>query len=237
GKLKILLAAAAPHPDVKALKSAIETDENFEVTLFLPDIFPLKKADYDLVMLHQLPSRLRAGNEVLQLVQQQKIPAFYIVGAQSDLAELNKQQNTVFIAPRGNQTDEVIPVIKAGFTKFGFADKAAETFSTYPPLDVPFADFRLNPAAEVVLEQQIGRLKTNRPLLAIQSGNENASGVLLGEGIWQWRLNEAVANEKPAHFDKLITDLVQLLTTKQNKKRLNVYPVQDEFLVSEDVRF
>jgi hypothetical protein len=46
-----------------------------------------------------------------------------------------------------------------------------------------------------------------------------------------------VANEKPVHFDKLITDLVQLLTTKQNKKRLNVYPVQDEFLVSEDVRF
>ncbi|MFC5271854.1 VWA domain-containing protein [Adhaeribacter terreus] len=237
GKLKVLLAAAAPHPDIKALKSAIETDENFEVELYLPGIYPLKTAVYDLAILHQLPSRLRTGSEVLQLIQKQKIPAFYILGAQSDLAEFNKQQSGVFVAPRGNQTDEVVPVININFTRFGFAEKASETFATYPPLTVPFADFRLNPAAEVVLQQQVGRLKTTRPLLTIQTGGDNTNGVLVGEGLWQWRLNEAVANDKPAHFDKLITDLVQLLTTKQNKKRLNVYPVQDEFLVSEDVRF
>ena len=59
GKLKVLLAAAVPHPDVKALKSAIETDENFEVDLYLPGIYPLKKADYDMAILHQIPSRLR----------------------------------------------------------------------------------------------------------------------------------------------------------------------------------
>lgn len=237
GRLQVLLAAAVPHPDVKALKSALETDDNFEVSLYLPGIEPLKKAKYDLAILHQLPTRLPQGNEVLEQIRQEQIPALYILGAQSDLAAFNKQQAGVFIAPRGNNADEVQPVLNPKFTKFGFAENAAQVFNGFPPVTVPFADFRLNSGAEVILEQQVGRLKTNRPLLLVQTGNERPTGVFAGEGLWQWRLNEAVAQEKPAHFDKLITDLVQLLTTRQNKKRLNVYPVQDEFLVSEDVRF
>lgn len=237
GKLKVLLAAAVPHPDVKALKSAIETDDNYEVELYLPSIYPLKKSDYDIAILHQLPSRLLAGAEVLQLVQNQKLPALYILGAQSDLAEFNKQQTAVFVSPRGNQTDEVLPVIQPDFTKFGFAENAPAAFLGFPPVTVPFADFRLNQASEVILQQQIGRLKTTKPLLAVQIGTERTTGILLGEGSWQWRLTEAAEKENAPHFDKLVTDLIQLLATKQNKKRLNVYPVQDEFLVSEDVRF
>lgn len=237
GKVKILLAAAVPHPDIKALKSALESDDNFEVVLHIPGIEPLKDAGFDLAILHQLPSRLPVGNEALQVVQKKQIPALSIIGAQSDLSAFNKQQASVFISPRGNQSDEVTPVLNARFTKFGFAENAAAVFAQFPPVTVPFADFRLNPGAEVILEQQIGRLKTNRPLLVVQSGTEKPNGVLLGEGIWQWRLNEAVATEKPVNFDKLITDVAQLLTTRQNKNRLNVYPVQDEFLVSEDVRF
>ncbi len=237
GRLKILLAAAVPHPDIKALKSALESDDNFEVVLYLPGIEALKDASYDLAIMHQLPARLPLGNEAVQLVEKKQIPALYIIGSQSDLTAFNKQQSGVFISPRGNQTDEVLPVIKTQFTRFGFAENASQVLSQYPPLTVPFADFRVNAGAEVILEQQIGRLKTNRPLLVVQTGGNRPTGALLGEGLWQWRLNEAVAADKPANFDKLITDLVQLLTTKQNKKRLNVYPVQDDFLVSEDVRF
>jgi hypothetical protein len=237
GKLKVLLAAAVPHPDVKALKSAIETDDNFEVELYLPGIHRLKPASYDLVILHQLPSRLNLGNDVLQLVQKQKLPALYILGAQSDLNAYNQQQGGVFVSPRGNQSDEVVPILNPNFSKFGFAENASKVFNEFPPVTVPFADFRLNAGAEVVLQQQVGRLKTTKPLLVLQTGTERSVGTLLGEGSWQWRLTEAANSENAPVFDKLITDAVQLLTTKQNKKRLNVYPVQDEFLVSDEIRF
>jgi hypothetical protein len=236
GKLKILLAAAVPHPDIKALKSAIESDDNFEVALYIPGIEPLKNDAYDCAILHQIPAKNNLGNEALQLVKKRQIPALFILGLQSDLNQFNQQQAGVFVSPRGNQTDEVMPAINPNFTKFGFAESAPEAIKIYPPANVPFADFKLNPQTDVVLYQQVGSVKTNKPLLVFKTGNISAA-TLLSEGIWQWRLNEAVANEKPVVFDKLITDLVQLLTTKQNKKRLNVYPVQDEFLVSEDVRF
>jgi hypothetical protein len=59
----------------------------------------------------------------------------------------------------------------------------------------------------------------------------------MADGIWQWRLTEAATTEHPDTFDKLMVSVVQLLTAQQNKKRLNVFPVQDEFYVSDDIRF
>src|SRR5690606_25029569 len=49
---KILLAAAAPHPDIKALKSAIEQKDNYELSLYIPGMNTLKEDKYDLVILH-----------------------------------------------------------------------------------------------------------------------------------------------------------------------------------------
>src|SRR5690606_33529293 len=142
--------AAVPHPDIKALKLAIETDDNFETELFMPGITDLEAGNYDLAILHQLPSRLNNGTEVLKLVQQKQIPTLYIIGAQTNLTELNRLQPGVFISPRGNQTDEVLPQINSGFSRFTFAGNAAATLTKYPPVTVPFADFRLNPNTEII---------------------------------------------------------------------------------------
>ena len=38
GKEKILIAASSPHPDLKALVSAVESNENYEIELFIPGI-------------------------------------------------------------------------------------------------------------------------------------------------------------------------------------------------------
>ena len=61
GKLKVLLAGAAPHPDIKALRGAILQNDNFDLTIALPGIAPLKNQDYDVAILHQLPARTGVG--------------------------------------------------------------------------------------------------------------------------------------------------------------------------------
>lgn len=237
GRLKVLIAAAAPHPDIKALRSAIETNENFETVLYIPGVFPLKQDRYDVAVLHQIPSRKRSGNEVLTFVREKNIPALYVIGAQSDLNTFNTLKAGLAINRRNNQTDEVIPVANRNFKKFDLHQTAATEFNKYPPAEVPFAEFALAPNTEVVLYQQVGRVKTDKPLLATQVSNDRRSAALLADGIWQWRLTEAAATERPDTFDKLMVSVVQLLTTQQNKKRLNVFPVQDEFYVSDAIRF
>jgi hypothetical protein len=237
GKLKVLVAAAAPHPDIKAIKGSIETNDNLEAEVYIPGVNTLKPGPYDLVILHQIPSRNRAGGEVLEMVMQKKLPALYVLGAQSDLTAYNQLNTGLRIDRRGNQSDEVLGVPNPSFRKFGFADGAGNRFESYPPVDVPFADFSLAANTEAILYQQVGKVKTNKPLLVLQNAPDRRQATMLGDGMWQWKLAESSAHEQPENFNKLVVNVVQLLSAHQNRKKLNVFPIKDEFDVSEEVVF
>ncbi|MDX5438278.1 MAG: VWA domain-containing protein, partial [Pontibacter sp.] len=90
---------------------------------------------------------------------------------------------------------------------------------------------------EVLLYQQVGRVRTNKPLLAVQTSGDKRTAVMLASGTWQWRLQEAANHEQPQVYNQLITNLVQFLSAPRNKKRLNVYPVQAEYTSSDEIRF
>ncbi|QCR22945.1 VWA domain-containing protein [Pontibacter sp. SGAir0037] len=236
GKIKILVAAAAPHPDIKALRAAIESNENYETELFIPGLTTLKQQDYDVAVLHQLPGRTSGGEAALNLVRQKNLPALYIVGPQSDLGGFNNLNVGIRINSPG-QTDEVTSAINPNFSTFKVAEEATERLQQFPPATVPYGDYQLTPNTETVLYQQVGRVRTNKPLLTVQTVGDKRNAALLASGTWQWRLTEAANHEQAAVYDKLITNLVQLLSAPRNKKRLNVYPVQNEYTNSDEIRF
>jgi hypothetical protein len=236
GKIKILLAAAAPHPDIKALRAAIESNENYETELFIPGLTTLKQQDYDVAVLHQLPGRTSGGEAALNLVRQKNLPALYIIGPQSDIGDFNRLNIGIRINTPG-QSDEVTSVINPSFSTFKVAEDATERLQQYPPATVPYGDYQLTANTETVLYQQVGRVRTNKPLLTVQTVGDKRNATLLASGTWQWRLTETANHANAAVYDKLITNLVQLLTAPRNKKRLNVYPVQNEYTSSDQVRF
>jgi len=55
GRENILIAARAPHPDLKALKTAIEENKNYRVYLYIPGFGQLPKEKFDAAILHQIP--------------------------------------------------------------------------------------------------------------------------------------------------------------------------------------
>ncbi|TPE44360.1 VWA domain-containing protein [Pontibacter mangrovi] len=236
GKIKVLIAAAAPHPDIKAIRSAIETNENYETVLFIPSVYELKQQDYDVAVLHQLPGRTAGAEAALNLVRQKNLPALYILGPQSDLANFNRLNVGISLISTG-QTDEVTAVANSGFSNFQLPENAAERLQEYPPARVPFGEVKLAPNTEVILYQQVGRVRTNKPLLAVQTSGDKRNAVMLASGTWQWRLQEAANNEQPEAYNQLITNLVQLLSAPRNKKRLNVYPTQTEYTSSDEIHF
>ncbi|GAC1602841.1 MAG: hypothetical protein NVS3B25_31280 [Hymenobacter sp.] len=237
GKLRVLLAGAAPHPDLKALRAAIQANNNFDLTLALPGVAPLRAgADFDVAILHQLPAQGGLGNEILAQVRARKTPAFYVLGAQSDLTAYNQLGTGLTVLPRGAQTDEVTPRPNPGFARFATDEETARRFAQYPPAPVPFGDYRLGAGAEAVLWQQVGRVPTQKPLLVLDGATDRRQATLLTDGSWQWRLSEAVAHDdKPEAYDRLIIRTLQLLTQNANKKRLDVYPTQDVFGTQDDV--
>ena len=237
GKLRVLLAGAAPHPDLKALRAAIRANDNFDLTLALPGVSPLRAgADFDVAILHQLPAQGGLGAEILAQVKARRTPALYVIGAQSDLAAYNQLGAGLTIEARGTQTDEVTPLPNPGFARFATDEDSARRFARYPPAPVPFGELRLGAGAEAALWQQVGRVPTQKPLLVFGGPPDARRATLLSEGSWQWRLQEAVAHDdKPEAYDRLIIRTLQLLTQNANKKRLDVYPTQDVFGTQDDV--
>ncbi|RZK51601.1 MAG: VWA domain-containing protein, partial [Hymenobacter sp.] len=135
GKLRVLLAGAAPHPDLKALRAAILANDNFDLTLAVASVgAPLPAtASFDVAVLHQLPARGGLGQELLARVRAARVPVLYVLGAQSDFPAFNQLGAGLRVQPRGTQTDEVTPLPNPGFARFNFDDETKRRFAEYPP--------------------------------------------------------------------------------------------------------
>jgi len=235
GKEKVLIVAAAPHPDIKAIRSAIDKNENYSFDLHIPGINQLKPEKYDMVIFHQIPSINRLGNELMQ--QFKDLPTWYILGAQSDLNEFNKVSKDLKVTGRVGRTDQVTPSYNKTFSKFTFDNSKVNLFDKLPPVTVPFAEYTPSNAAEVILYQRVGNLATEKPLLMISQDGTRKTAVLAGEGSWQWRIEEFARQSSHESYDELVTKLIQFLSTKEDKRRLRVYPINQEFYDFEKVTF
>jgi hypothetical protein len=237
GKQKILLVAAAPHPDIKAIKNALESNQNYELVTYIEGVYPYLEDKYDAVILHQVPDRRRRYQQILQKIQSDQIPAFFIFGSQSDINAFNEINGNVRILPISYQRDQVFPMYNTAFGKFLFSQENVAVLSEYTPVSVPFANYTVLNQSEIMLYQKIGRVNTQKPLLLIQKSNNWSSAVMLGEGMWNWRIHEFAQNQNFQAFDEMITKTIQFLSTKEDKRRFKVYPVKNEYLNSETVVF
>jgi hypothetical protein len=237
GKQKILLVAPAPHPDIKAIKNALESNENYELVTFIAGINQYIEDKYDAIILHQIPDKRRKYQNILNKIQKEHIPAFFIYGNQSDINRFNALNGAVKVQPISYQRDNVFPVFNQEFGKFLYETAHIEVLNEFSPVKVPFANYEVLPHSEVMLYQKVGKVTTRKPLLLIQRTDEWSSAVLLGEGIWSWRLQEYAKNQSHKAFDEMISKVIQFLSTKEDKRRFKVYPIKNEYLNSESVVF
>ena len=237
GKLKILIAAPAPHPDIKALRSAIEKNRNYEVIRYIPGMDHYKKEKYDAAILHGVPDRKHQFGTLLDIVKNEQIPVWFIVGRQTDLRKFSRFNGLVRFQSFTDHVDEVFPLYNKDFKIFNYPAAYGKKLGVYPPVTVPFTKMNVRPGAEILLYQKIGNISTTKPLLVLYRQNEMKRAVLLGEGIWKWRLQEYARDKNFEAFDELVSKVIQFLATKGDKRRFRVYPVKNEFISNEPVIF
>lgn len=97
GKEKVLLLALATHPDIKAIRTILEKNLNYEVDVKIfginpaAETYPDKK--YDLIILHQLPDLFGVGADIVQrYVQRDNTPVFFILGTQSNTTKVSQNE-------------------------------------------------------------------------------------------------------------------------------------------------
>lgn len=232
GRQKVLLMAAAPHPDIKALRFALEQDKNVELVVHLAYAASAQQEKklaekFDLVILHQLPAQSRTGSAQLAKVIEKNPSVWYVKGLQSDFEQLIRQAQLVSFSGSRSQQDRVTPRFNSNFSLFNLTPEQQQAITKFPPLQVPFGDYNLLPLSQVVLYQQVGAVTTEKPLLLIGQENEQKKALLLGEGLWQWRMADYQRNSTTENFDALINKLVQYLSARQDKRRFRVYPSKE----------
>lgn len=214
---KILLLADAPHPDITAVKKAIESKENLLVDAGLISDFDKDINEYELVILHISKNVNHA--EILNKIKASNAGVFYMIGSSVNAAEVSKMGLSIKY-PNGTSKDEVRVYENTSFQTFEISDKLKSELLNWPPLSVKFGSIDEG-SGTVLLRQRVGTVKKDDPVLFFKEGDRKI-GVLLGDGIWRWNLMEFAKNGNHEAFNELINKSVQFLTVKDNKEPFRV---------------
>ncbi len=242
GKKKILCVAAAPHPDIKALREVITRNSNYEFILHIPDVSQqqasvLTPENIDLAIFHQSPDLRGKTTRIFQDFIKSKSSIFIILGQQSDLQQLARHNLPIRFESIPRDYDEVTPVINSSITNFSLSAEASTAFSSFPPVSVHFGKMQTAASDSPILFQRVGNITTDKPLLVLGTQDTKKIGLMLGEGMWRWRLNEYDRTENTVFFDELFGKLFQFLSTTDDKRKFRSYPVLQEFSDTEAVVF
>ncbi|MEZ4911087.1 MAG: hypothetical protein R2774_09510 [Saprospiraceae bacterium] len=237
GRQKILILANAPHPDIAALKNSISINKNYDVTTSVIDRFTGNVKDYSLVFFHNLPSAKNPVDAILKVTKDNAIPHIFIVGLQTDLTKLNAIQSAVAIKASIANTELVVPDFNPGFKAFILSEPTQTLLRILPPLSAPFGEYVASPSSEVFLKQNIKKIKTDYPLIAFEEVNNHKTGIIIGEGLWKWRLFDHLQHQNYEGFDELVNKCVQLTTVKNDKRKFRVQTSKNIYRTSENIQF
>jgi hypothetical protein len=240
GKKKIVMIASAPHPDIKALKTVVEKNSNYEFVLHIPGIAEadpalLNAGGAELYIFHQVIDQFGKTSRLFSELYKSNSSVMLMIGGNTNLRQLQQYDIPIQFESFNGQWDDVTPVINNNFRDFGFSENSNGVFARYPPADVPFGKFSYPPSASVLLYQRIGSITTDRPMLMTWPDNNRKIAVMIGEGMWRWRLNEFADTGNTIFFDELFSKLIQYLSTLEDKRKFRAFPLQNEFSDAEPV--
>ena len=236
GRQKVLLAAAGPHPDLAVFRQAIELNKHYEVTTAIAEeLESVDASKFSLVILYQLPAVNYSATSLINKLKQQKVATWFVLGAQTNLQSFNQVQNQVnFTRPNGS-LQEVFPYYENNFTAYNLNIDALKQLEGYDPLQIPFANMMIKGNYTAVLNQRIGKVNTQSPLLFFTEDNGKKNGFLIGEGMWKWKLEEAKNENAYPLVAELISKTVQYLSVKDDKRKFKVYTNKSTFEENENV--
>lgn len=216
-KEKIAILYNSPHPDISAIKQALEISDKYEVEAYAANKFKGNPGDYSLIILHQLPAKTNSASNLIGQIQKKGIAVLYILGQQTNLSNFNTLHSGLSIVQNKNLTNDASPAFNENFASFNFSEGSKTMLKNYPPLQTFFGEYKASVSANIFLYQQIGTVKTSEPLILFNEINGVRNGIVTGTGLWQWRLYDYLYNENHEAFDDLINQMALYLSVKSDK--------------------
>ena len=223
-RTKALLISAILHPDLGALKKAIETNKQRKVTIVKPtDVFDIN--NYQMVIVYQPNTTFKTVFEKLKQLQKNYLT---VTGLHTNWTFLN----SVSTQYKRSVIEEKQEYFAHTNTSFNLFQYDALNFSSFPPLKGFYGDLEFKNNTNTVLYQQINKVTTQVPLLTFFEEGNRREALLIGEGIWKWRAKSFRNQKNFQNFDAFIGKTIQFLASNTKKQRL-VVDVNSEFYLGE----
>ena len=230
GRKKILIVANSPHPDIRAIRTTLDQTGNYETKIYIPSIEDEEPTDiFDVVIFHG------AFTPGKSYTPKENPGIWYILSNQSSITSTNKNLSFVSIDRRGSRPDKVVGSFNQNFSKFKIEKVSA--FEEYPPLEVPFGEYKISGPAEVLMYQKLGSIKTQKPLMTVFDDGSQKIALTMGQNIWRWKLQEAAVYENSDQFDNLITKTIQFLSVSNDQKQFRFQPRKTNYSNNESAFF
>lgn len=236
---KVAILFDAPHPDIAAIREALESGIRFNVSVSELSKFSENPNDFDLIILYQLPSV--SGVMETNRILKSSASLLYVLGTHSDLFSFNHLGTGLTITSQKSSYTESQPVINRSFPLFSVEKEMQDVMDDYPPLVCPFGTYQSSPLSDVFLFQKIGAVTSQFPMVIFFRNGDKKSGVITGENLWRWRLSDFVQKGDHHEFDELISKIAMYLSVKGDKSffRVNVknpIPENENVEFTADVR-
>ncbi len=227
---KILIVSSFYHPDLGALKKAIERDKQRKVNI---EIIKSKKHqinDCQLVILYQPDEKF---NLLLKQLNSNKLSFMLITGSKTDWSFINNK--SLGITKKNiNQLENYSASFNNSF--FTFSQKNIG-FENFPPLLDYFGELNIEIPHQTLLFQNINGYSSQNPLLVTANESNQKKIFLFGEGIWKWRSSSFQKKNSFINFDKFIGSIVQYASNKKIRDRLDIdikpsYNINSKILIS-----
>lgn len=219
---KIAIISVAPHPDIAAFQRVLVNSNNFEVQTLNANDFNQNLQDFSMIIFHGLPSIKNPVARTLERVKNLKLPVLFVIGNSTNLQSLGTLNIGLKISDFQNSYNEALAGVNNGFSAFLMNDAQRKLIETAPPLISPFAVYDIANSVQVLAYQVIGTTRTEMPLVMFNQVNDSRYSVILGEGIWKWRIFDYITNSTHDNFDGIISKMVQYLTVQSDRGKFRV---------------
>ncbi|MBD3637679.1 MAG: hypothetical protein HUJ25_10020 [Crocinitomicaceae bacterium] len=228
GRQKLLIAHNGPHPDISAFRYVIENNKNYEVEV--KNIDEVRQTDkYDLLILHNYQP---TNSVITEAISTGSAPCLFVVGNKTSMSGLQTAQ--IGLSGIRSDFEEVGFSANSNYKDILLTPATLQLLSTAPPLQAPFGSFNFSGAIDVLAYQKVGNIVLDDPLIYFTKKNASRIGVIMGEGIWRWRLYDQARNGTTANFEDFVGKLITYLAIKENKDPFKVH-LKNEYSESEDV--
>ncbi len=258
---RLLVLSAAPGPDLAALRAVLDADPQMEPVyrtqraagVFyegpLPDALaqPAGAGGFDAIVLVGYPGAAASEAETQRVAAAigSGRPALFLLTRQTNLGALARHFGDALPAvpevARAGWAEAQAAVSPAGASHpilevaAGARDRAA-VLGRLPALEVSESRWAPAPGARVLATARRGSVDTGAPLLIVRQGTVR-SAALLGAGTWRWRTLPADLADLAPVYARVVDNLVRWTTTREDRRRVRVRPVQAAFGPGERVRF